>query len=230
MRPGPNCAGAWMRTPTSSWTGVPPTGFTSTTAATRVHRDTRCSTWPPSAASRRWDWNGAATRGSRTCSIAGTSGRCGPTMATAATTNRHRGAAGWSGCRRERRSTEIPRRRRPERTSPARRLLQDVAMAHPAGTLWTIGHSTRAWEEFAGMLVDAGIEVLADVRRFAGSRRNPQFSPLAMGPAPADMGVEYLPMPEVGGRRNARPDSPHGAWRAGAVRACADHRAAPDLV
>lgn len=84
-------------------------------------------------------------------------------------------------------------------------------MAHPAGTLWTIGHSTRAWEEFAGMLVDAGIEVLADVRRFAGSRRNPQFSPLAMAPALAEAGIEYVPMPELGGRRKPRPDSPNDA-------------------
>ena len=40
-----------------------------------------------------------------------------------------------------------------------------------AGTLWTIGHSIRAWDEFVAMLLAARIEVLADVRRFAGSRR-----------------------------------------------------------
>jgi len=108
-------------------------------------------------------------------------------------------------------------------------LLQDVAMAHPAGTLWTIGHSTRAWEEFAGMLVDAGIEVLADVRRFAGSRRNPQFSPLAMAPALAEAGIEYVPMPELGGRRKPRPDSPNDAWRVAAFRAYADYMAEPEF-
>jgi len=102
-------------------------------------------------------------------------------------------------------------------------------MTEPAGTLWTIGHSTRAWEVFAGMLREAGIEVLADVRRFAGSRRNPQFSPLAMGPALADMGVEYLPMPEFGGRRKPRPDSPNGAWRVAAFRAYADYMAEPEF-
>ena len=45
-----------------------------------------------------------------------------------------------------------------------------------ARTLWTIGHSTRPWDVFLGMLGDAGISTLVDVRRFAGSRRNPQFS------------------------------------------------------
>ncbi|GAA3919880.1 DUF488 family protein [Luteimonas lutimaris] len=102
-------------------------------------------------------------------------------------------------------------------------------MEPSAGTLWTIGHSTREWEEFAGMLREAGIEVLVDVRRFAGSRRNPQFSPLAMAPALAEAGIEYLPMPEFGGRRNPRPDSPNGAWRVAAFRGYADYMAEPEF-
>src|SRR5690606_40791945 len=52
--------------------------------------------------------------------------------------------------------------------------MDDVAAG--TGTLWTIGHSTREWTVFTAMLSDAGIQVLVDVRRFAGSRRNPQFS------------------------------------------------------
>ena len=47
------------------------------------------------------------------------------------------------------------------------------------GALWTIGHSTRGWGEFEALLRENGIAVLADVRRFAGSRRKPQFSPHA---------------------------------------------------
>ena len=48
-------------------------------------------------------------------------------------------------------------------------------MATHGDTLWTIGHSTRPWEVFTGMLDDAGIEVLVDVRRIGGSRRNPHI-------------------------------------------------------
>jgi uncharacterized protein (DUF488 family) len=100
--------------------------------------------------------------------------------------------------------------------------------AHP-GTLWTIGHSTRPWEMFVDMLREAGIAQLVDVRRFAGSRRNPQFSPLAMAPALAQSGVDYIPMPELGGRRPPQPDSPNGAWRVAAFRGYADYMAMPEF-
>lgn len=95
------------------------------------------------------------------------------------------------------------------------------------GTLWTIGHSVRPWEEFVGMLMAARIKVLADVRRFAGSRRNPQFSGEAMGGALAKEGMEYAPMPDLGGRREARADSPSLAWRNAAFRGYADYMATP---
>jgi uncharacterized protein (DUF488 family) len=95
--------------------------------------------------------------------------------------------------------------------------------------LWTIGHSTREWEVFVAMLRQAGIECLVDVRRFAGSRRNPQYSPLAMAPALREAGIEYLPMPEFGGRRVPAADSPNGAWRVVAFRGYADYMASPEF-
>lgn len=98
-----------------------------------------------------------------------------------------------------------------------------------ARTLWTIGHSTREWDEFAGMLRAARIEALVDVRRFAGSRRNPQYSPLAMAPALAAAGIDYVPMPELGGRRAPHPDSPNGAWRVAAFRGYADYMASAEF-
>ena len=94
-----------------------------------------------------------------------------------------------------------------------------------AGTLWTIGHSVRSWEEFVHMLAAARIQSLVDVRRFAGSRRNPQFSGEAMGAALAREGIGYVPMPELGGRRPARADSPNLAWRNAGFRGYADYMA-----
>jgi uncharacterized protein (DUF488 family) len=96
------------------------------------------------------------------------------------------------------------------------------------GTLWTIGHSTRAWEEFEALLRENGIETLADVRRFAGSRRNPQFSPDAMAPALAEAGIRYWPLPALGGRRDPLPGSPNTAWRVDAFRGYADHMASAE--
>jgi len=100
--------------------------------------------------------------------------------------------------------------------------------AKEAGVLWTIGHSTRAWDVFVAMLGEASIEVLADVRRFAGSRRHPQFSADAMAQALPRAGIEYLPMPQLGGRRRPHPDSPNTAWRNEGFRGYADYMATAD--
>ena len=105
--------------------------------------------------------------------------------------------------------------------------IQDDAMHADAGTLWTIGHSTRDWDDFVALLHEARIACLVDVRRFAGSRRNPQYSPIAMAPALQAAGIEYRPMPEFGGRRAAQVDSPNGAWRVAAFRGYADYMASP---
>jgi uncharacterized protein (DUF488 family) len=96
------------------------------------------------------------------------------------------------------------------------------------GTLWTIGHSTRAWDAFVAMLDAAAIEVLVDVRRFAGSRRNPQFSGEAMADALPQAGIDHLPLPQLGGRREPRPDSTNSAWRNSSFRGYADYMAMPD--
>lgn len=96
--------------------------------------------------------------------------------------------------------------------------------------LWTIGHSTRAWEDFVALLHESAIEVLVDVRRFAGSRHNPQFSPDAMAPALREAAIEYLPMPDFGGRRKTSEDSPNGAWRVAAFRGYADYMASDEFI
>lgn len=96
-------------------------------------------------------------------------------------------------------------------------------------TLWTIGHSTRAWEDFVALLRENAIACLVDVRRFAGSRRNPQYGPAEMAPALAGEGIDYRPMPAFGGRRKPVAGSPNGAWRVAAFRAYADHMATPEF-
>lgn len=103
----------------------------------------------------------------------------------------------------------------------------DTERGDGAKALWTIGHSTRDWEVFVGMLRAAGIVVLGDVRRFAGSRRNPQFSGEAMALALPAAGIEYVAMPDLGGRRAPRADSMHTAWRNAGFRGYADYMDTP---
>jgi uncharacterized protein (DUF488 family) len=95
--------------------------------------------------------------------------------------------------------------------------------------IFTIGHSTRSTEELLSLLAEHGIDVLMDVRRFPGSRRHPQFSRDALASALAAAGVEYMHEPRLGGRRAARPDSPHSAWRVEAFRGYADHMETPEF-
>ncbi|WP_058834391.1 DUF488 family protein [Luteimonas abyssi] len=90
-------------------------------------------------------------------------------------------------------------------------------------TLWTLGHSTRDLATLAGMLTEAGIARVADVRRFPGSRRHPQFGAGALADALAAVGVAYVSMSALGGRRTARPDSRNTAWRNAGFRGYADY-------
>lgn len=90
-------------------------------------------------------------------------------------------------------------------------------------TVWTVGHSTRPIEEFLEILRSAAITAVADVRRFPGSRRYPQYNQQSLIDSLAMAGVDYLWLPELGGRRQPRPDSPHGAWRNASFRGYADH-------
>ena len=87
----------------------------------------------------------------------------------------------------------------------------------------TIGHSTRSIGELLSLLTENGVELLVDVRRYPGSRRFPQFSRDALAASLAGAGIEYMHEPRLGGRRTARPDSPHTAWRVEAFRGYADY-------
>src|SRR5690606_13658335 len=99
--------------------------------------------------------------------------------------------------------------------------------ARPMQALWTVGHSTRTWPEFLALLKEAGIQAVVDVGRFAGSRRYPHFSGEAMAAALPAAGIDYVPMPDLGGRRRPRPDSPNTAWRSEAFRGYADYMQTP---
>jgi uncharacterized protein (DUF488 family) len=90
-------------------------------------------------------------------------------------------------------------------------------------TIWTIGHSTRTISAFLALLRDFGLEAVADVRRFPGSRRQPQYAQAALAATLAEHAITYHWLPALGGRRRPRPDSPNTAWRNASFRGYADH-------
>jgi uncharacterized protein (DUF488 family) len=69
----------------------------------------------------------------------------------------------------------------------------------------TIGHGTRSVEELIACLREAQVETLVDVRRFPGSRRNPQFNQRALEQSLAAAGIAYHHAVELGGRRGGEP-------------------------
>ncbi|RNF40171.1 DUF488 family protein [Planococcus salinus] len=67
--------------------------------------------------------------------------------------------------------------------------------------VYTIGHSSHSKEFFDEMLKQNGIELLADVRAFPGSRKWPQFSKEIFPEWLKAEGIAYEHFPKLGGRR-----------------------------
>lgn len=90
-------------------------------------------------------------------------------------------------------------------------------------TVYTIGHSTRALEDFVALLRREDIRHLADVRTFPSSRRYPHFNREPLERALAEAGIGYSHHPALGGRRTPRRDSHNTAWRNAGFRGYADY-------
>lgn len=68
--------------------------------------------------------------------------------------------------------------------------------------LYTLGHSSRTEEEFLDILRSVEARIVVDVRRFPGSRRNPQFGRENLERTLPRQGIAYLPLgKELGGFR-----------------------------
>lgn len=89
--------------------------------------------------------------------------------------------------------------------------------------VWTVGHSTRSIDEFLAVLRAHDIEALVDVRRFPASRRLPWFNAAPLATSLDAAGIAYYPLPSLGGRRRAAPDSSNTGWRHPSFRGYADH-------
>jgi uncharacterized protein (DUF488 family) len=89
--------------------------------------------------------------------------------------------------------------------------------------IFSIGHSTRPIESFLSLLQAQGVRVVADVRTIPRSRRNPQYSSDELSQSLTAADIRYVRIPELGGLRRRRPDSPNGGWHNPSFQGYADH-------
>ena len=71
--------------------------------------------------------------------------------------------------------------------------------------VWTVGHGTRTAQELVSVVCAAGVCTLIDVRRFPGSRHNPQFNGPALAAVLEEGGIGYRHAVELGGRLAGEP-------------------------
>jgi uncharacterized protein (DUF488 family) len=95
--------------------------------------------------------------------------------------------------------------------------------------VWTIGHSTRTFEEFIEMLRSFQIEMVADIRSYPGSRKFPQFNKESLQITLPENDIQYIHLKKLGGRRKAISDSKNTTWRHLAFRAYADYMQTNDF-
>jgi len=96
--------------------------------------------------------------------------------------------------------------------------------------LFTIGHSTRDFDEVVAMLDQNGVNELVDVRSLPGSRAFPQWNREEIEEALPER-ISYRWAKDLGGRRRtpAGVESPNGWWRVRAFRDYADYMATPEF-
>ena len=101
------------------------------------------------------------------------------------------------------------------------------------GRLLTLGHGTLDRAALTSLLDDARVTALVDVRRFPGSRRNPDVSRDEMARWLPGAGIAYRWEERLGGRRRLGPQDDPDAdrwWRVEAFRAYAAHTRTPEFL
>ena len=94
--------------------------------------------------------------------------------------------------------------------------------------IYTIGHSTRSFEQLIEALQAHGIKVLADIRSFPMSRRLPWFNRESLEFELPKAGIQYVWMKDLGGRRKKQTEeSPNTGLRNESLRNYADYELTP---
>lgn len=89
--------------------------------------------------------------------------------------------------------------------------------------IFTIGHSTRAIEEFIELLRMHEITQLVDIRTIPKSRRNPQYGQDQLESSLNEAGIDYVYLKALGGLRSKAKESVNDAWENASFRNYADY-------
>jgi uncharacterized protein (DUF488 family) len=93
----------------------------------------------------------------------------------------------------------------------------------------SLGHSVRPQEETLALLRENGVTLLADVRAYPRSRRNPQYNSDAFAQALAEAGIAYRHLPELGGMRKPKAASVNEGLKEEGFRGFADYMQTPEF-
>src|SRR5688500_6993362 len=95
--------------------------------------------------------------------------------------------------------------------------------------LLTVGHGPEDRARLGARLVGAGVGALVDIRRFPGSRNNPDVARDALAAWLPDAGIGYRWDERLGGRRRLPPGEPvaDGWWTVAQFAAYAAHTRTP---
>lgn len=102
-----------------------------------------------------------------------------------------------------------------------------MTMNRSAPTIFTVGHSTRSFEELVAVLRAHGVERVVDVRTMPRSRHNPQFNRETFSKALHRRRLYYRHIKDLGGLRSTRRDSVNAGWRNASFRGFADYMQTP---
>jgi len=91
--------------------------------------------------------------------------------------------------------------------------------------IYTLGHSNRPFEEFVELVNAYEIAIVVDIRRYPSSRKWPHYNQPVLRSRLTRLGIEYIWLEALGGRRRPSPDSVNTAITRAGFRAYADHMA-----
>ena len=94
---------------------------------------------------------------------------------------------------------------------------------HHEQSVFTIGHSTRSFDEFVSLLKAYDVDMVVDVRTVPRSRHNPQFNKETLPDTLKTTDMKYVHIPELGGLRRPKPNSNNMAWQNKSFRGYADY-------